>query len=97
MQTYKTFQPTKFDSKGLAADRLNIGEWLVLPCGRNRDSSLMEESNFDTALKMLGGESDNVEIHRFGHWACGWFEIIIVRPDTPQAAIAHQIESKLED
>jgi len=46
---------------------------------------------------MLGGESDTVEVHRFGHWGPGWYEIIIVHPDSPQAKIAYDIARSLED
>jgi hypothetical protein len=28
----------------------------------------------------MGGESSNVQVHRFGHWACGWFELILINP-----------------
>jgi hypothetical protein len=95
MKRYRDFQPTGFDPKGLAL--YDQQDWYVVPnCGRNRDSG-PEESNFFVALKMLGGESETVEVHRFGHWACGWFEIIIVNPDSPQAAIAEDIERCLAE
>ena len=91
MQTYSEFSPTGFDSKGLNADRYGIGSWLVLPTGQNRDSDDLEKSNFTNALEMLGGESEDVEVHRFGHWACGWFEIILV---TPVVRLAYPRERK---
>jgi len=85
MQTYSEYAPTSFDHKGLLLpDRQ---DWLVL-IGRNRDSECLVNSNFDCALAQLGGESDHVEVHNFGHWACGWLEIIIVKPDRPEAKIA---------
>lgn len=101
MQAYKTYQPTGFDAKGLNADIAGIGEYLVV-LGRNRDSSLLAQSNWDEALRLLGGESDNedgsgpVQVHRFGHWACGWFELLLVAPDSPQADIAQEIQDRLE-
>ena len=95
MQRYKEFRPTGFDCKGLALD--DRQEWFVLPCGRNRDSGCLDESNFACALKSLGGESDDVEVHRFGHWACGWFEIIIVRPESAAEKEARDIEAALAD
>lgn len=51
---------------------------LYVVMARNRDSDLLTESNWDCAVKQLGGESDNVVIHRFGHWACGWLEYLCV-------------------
>lgn len=95
MQTYGKYSPTQFDHSG--AFLPDQADWLVMPCGRNRDSQPLDESNFDNALELLGGESDDVEVHRFGHWGCGWFELIIVRPGTPAADIAHDIETRLEN
>ena len=98
MIRYKEFRPTQFDSKGLAADRLNIGEFYVLPCIRTRDSEVLEESNFHSALRMLGGESEEIQVHRFGHWGPGWFELILINPNAEdKVKIAEEIESALAD
>ncbi len=95
MQTYNEYRPTVFDNKG--AFLRAQGNWLVVPVIRTRDSGPLAESNFETALQSLGGESDNVEVHRFGHWGPGWFEIIIVKPESEQAAIAVDLENALAD
>ena len=94
MQTYSEYSPTGFDAKGLALP--DKQDWLVV-IGRNRDSDCLANSNFDCALKSLGGESDDCKIHSFNHWACGWLEIVIVRPDTACARIAEEIENSLSD
>jgi hypothetical protein len=96
MDTYKTFRPTQFDPAGLGlADQ---GHWLVAPVGQTRDSGCLEKSNFRCTLAALGGESDTVEVHRFGHWGPGWFEIIIIDPaDAARVAIAEDIERALAD
>lgn len=78
LTTYAEFAPTSFDRRG--AFLPERADWLVVPCGRNRDSRVLAESNFHVALERLGDESETVEVHRFGHWACGWFEIILVHP-----------------
>jgi hypothetical protein len=84
MQKYKDFQPTPFDSKAnfFSWDSEAIEDiqeyWVLL--SRNRDSDLLSESNFKKVLESLGGESDTVQIHRFGHWACGWYELLLVHP-----------------
>jgi len=96
MQPYKTFRPTGFDSPGLAADRLNIGEWLVLPVSQTRDSDTLSRSNFACAVQQLGA-SDDVQVHRFGHWGPGWYELILVRPDSPAQTVAEEIEAALEN
>jgi len=45
---------------------------------RCRDSGLVEESNFNSALKALNGESDTVKVIRSSHWAVGWIEVILI-------------------
>jgi hypothetical protein len=48
-----------------------------------RDSDLLEESNWDCILKQYPETFDEetnqgIRVVRFGHWACGWFEQIMV-------------------
>lgn len=98
MKTYKTFRPTGFDTAGLGCD--DQQDWLVHPCSHNRDSDCLTESNWDVSVKDLAKvdpEGLDHEIHRFGHWACGWFEIILVRPDTAAAKDAEETEAALEN
>jgi hypothetical protein len=72
-------------------------DWVVV-VGRNRDSDILSESNFASALEMLGGEGKNVEIARFGHWGCGWFELILVNPKSMKSLkVAYEIEKSLAD
>ena len=80
MKRYRDWRPTEFDRPGLAGDAEGIASWWVLLL-RSRDSSCLEESNFAAALAMLGGESETCEVHRFSHWACGWFEVILAAPE----------------
>lgn len=82
LQTFIEFQPTEYDRKGKGADFDNR-DWLVSSIQLNRDSGLIEKSNFETYIKGLTDiepEGDHWQIHRFGHWACGWFEIVILNP-----------------
>jgi len=81
---YKDFAPTCFDSKGgFLPDRQ---DWFVAPVSRNRDDGEpLTESNFETCLEILGGESETIEVHRFDHWGPGWFEIILVHPSKENA------------
>jgi hypothetical protein len=92
MRTYAEFRPTAFDCAGLALE--DRQGWLVAPCGHNRDSTLLAESNWAAQEKALP-EGDDVEVHRFGHWANGWFELTIVRPGSAAAKEAVEIESAL--
>ena len=63
----------------------------------HRDSELVEESNFWSALKMLNGESDTVKIIRFRHWAVGWIEMILIHEsDKESINKGNEIEKALE-
>lgn len=95
MQTYAKYSPTAFDHKGAFLD--DRQDWFVVPVGRNRDSGPYAESNFAAALELLGGESDDVEVHHFNHWGPGWLEIIIVRPGSEAQVKAEDIERRLEN
>lgn len=95
METYSKFAPTALDSPGAFLEERQ--DWLLAPVSRTRDSNCLAESNFAAALEALGGESDDVEVHRFGHWGPGWFEIILVRPGSPAEGIGAELERQLED
>jgi hypothetical protein len=96
MQRYREYAPTSFDQSG--AFLLDQGDWFVAPVGQNRDSECLDQSNFAVMLERLGGESDTVEVHRFGHWGPGWFEIIIIDPTTQsKVKIAADAERDLAD
>jgi len=59
----------------------NLSDYYVI-VGRNRDSNYVDQSNFDTATKLLGGENEpEVIIGHFGHWACGWVELLLIHKD----------------
>lgn len=100
MIRYSEFRPTQFDHNIELDGR---ADWFVCQCSHNRDSDDLSESNwhsqFDELVKASGGEldTDDWEIHRFGHWASGWFEIAIVRPDSPAFRVACDLERALED
>lgn len=95
LSTYSGHVPTVFDQHINLAGR---EDWLIVPVSRNRDSGLLDQSNFDMALQSLGGESDTVEVHRFGHWGPGWYEIIIVDPNDVKATKeADEIAAALAD
>ena len=65
---------------------------------RTRDSGLVEESNFQSALKALNGESDTVKVVRFSHWLCGWVEIILIHEsDVKSVDKGNEIEKALEN
>ncbi len=97
---FKDWEPSGLDSKD--SNYIDYGasksysSWLVGPC-KTRDAKLLEQCNFDCILKELGGEGDNVEILGFGHWVCGHYDLILVRPDTDQAIQLEHVVEALED
>lgn len=78
--------------------------WTFGPVGRSRDSDALERSNWDVVTQELLALAKNlpdgrqtVEVHRFGHWAVGWVEEIVVCPDDPDAlALQASWERNLE-
>lgn len=69
--------PSGFDSMSNYAGEIPDENWYVV-LTRTRDADVLSESNFETALTQLDGESDDVQIFRFGHWACGYWEALCV-------------------
>lgn len=88
--------PSGFDSLANYLGEIPEPEWLCV-LTRNRDSECLTESNWRCALEQLGGEGDNVQIDRFGHWACGWWEALSVKAGSPEHRIAQEITSSLSD
>lgn len=76
---YANYTPSGYDPQGaFLPDRQ---DWIVAPISRTRDTAdALTIANWKAQLTLLGGESETVELHRFGHWACGWFEIVLVHP-----------------
>ena len=90
------FNPSGLDSEANYAGDRPDPCWLCLMT-HNRDSELLTESNWDTALQQLGGEGDDVQIFRFGHWACGWWEALTVKAGTQSETVAQEIADALAD
>jgi RNA binding exosome subunit len=98
MITYHDFAPTAFDPAGHALpDRQ---DWLVFPISRTRDTDdPIDVSNWRVAVAAFKGvspEGRGWEIHRFGHWGPGWFEIILVNPRVKKCrACAEDMEKSI--
>lgn len=82
--------------------------WLIAPCGQNRDSDSLTRSNWEVQQRELEKLDESAaanhddytpiyEIHRFGHWACGWVELAIVKPGTTAAEYAQELADALAD
>src|SRR5690606_22515923 len=98
MQSYKDFRPTRFDHAGLGApDRQ---DWFVAPCAHHRGADTLTEANWAEQLARLESadpEGNDHEVHQFGHWACGWFEIVLVRPGSNCEAVCRDLEKSICD
>lgn len=98
LECYGDFRPTGFDSAGLGLD--DRQDWLVAPCSHNRDSGILARCNWESQLKAIEAadpSGEDHETHSFGHWACGWLEILIVRPGSSAKQAAEDIAARLED
>lgn len=89
---YSEYQPTQFDHHIRIEGREN---WILAPVSQTRDSGILARANFQAVLEDLGGESETLEVHRFGHWGPGWYEIIIVSPE--RAKEVEEWEAALEN
>jgi hypothetical protein len=98
LQRYKDFAPTPFDPKGLNLD--DQQDWLVSPVSVTRDTADHDytKSNWkviETELEKV--DPDNYQVHNFGHWACGWFDILIVKPGSLASETLVEFCNQLED
>lgn len=99
LPTLRQTRPTPFDRSPAdfraCEDR---GAWLVCPCSQTRDSDALERSNFEaqaSTLAVADPSGEDYEVHRFGHWGPGWYEIAIVRPDSKAHRAAREIAAAL--
>lgn len=59
---------------------------------QHRDSDTLTRSNFQVALKRLGGESETVLVIRDHHWAVGWIEFLYIHElDAKAVALGHEM------
>tara|TARA_R100000458_G_scaffold57613_2_gene64059 strand:- start:8 stop:523 length:516 start_codon:yes stop_codon:yes gene_type:complete len=90
--------PSGLDSLENYAGEIPEDKWHVL-LTRSRDSDILTQSNWRVALKKLdpSGKSVDVEIHRFGHWACGWWEALCVAKDSEAWETVMELHESLHD
>lgn len=92
---FADWRPTPHDARGLGSEGQE--DWRVLPVIITRDSGPLDASNFETAQRMLDDAGAEYEVHRFGHWGPGWFEIIVVSPNDAGLRAAGEIACALAD
>lgn len=77
------------------------GDWLIA-YSVHRDSDVLERSNFRSMERMLDEVDsvslrNDVDVERSSHWAVGWVDYLVVRPNTPTADEAEHLLAKLAD
>ena len=79
-------RPTQFDRRhGSFAAADPHANWFIV-MSQNRDSDALAKSNFECTTDLLKVFGDSAyTIHRFGHWGCGWYEVLLVNPDDENA------------
>lgn len=78
LETYDGFKPTGFDSHICS----ELDSFYIAPVSISRDASTLAQCNWDVVTEDILNRArhDETEIHRFGHWGCGWFEMLLIHP-----------------
>ena len=100
LRRYGDWAPTCFDVKGafLNGEEEDYSLWFVGPCLVTRDSAALETANYRAllaALEKVDPERVDHEERRFGHWGPGWYDIVLVRPDTAAAGALEECSRAL--
>lgn len=96
LESYSGHRPTVWDGHICS----ELDSFFIGPCSQSRNSNTLERVNFEQSSEAVLKVSQNeeTEIHRFGHWACGWYELLLIHPeDTEALKVASQIAAGLED
>lgn len=99
LQTIAQWRPTTHDAAlGDFSALARRQDWLVCPVMRTRGSDVLTRANWAAQDNALAAQAalDEVETHTFNHWACGWYELVIVKPNTRAHEIAAEIACSLE-
>lgn len=77
-------------------DGSDVYNWTSL-VGKHRDSGLLDISNFEVISEDVQKRfPDDVEVVRFGHWAVGWVDELMVRVYDAQGEITPAFEAAAE-
>lgn len=88
MKQLKDWNPTSWDSRSNYFDMSDgsYDNWYVAPVILTRDASILEQSNWQAACDILKADKlKTVQIHNFGHWACGHYDLILINPRNKKA------------
>lgn len=96
LDTYDGHRPTPWDGHICP----EFDTFYVAPISQNRDSGCQSRSNWTVGTEEIlkASQHDETEIHCFGHWACGWYEMLLIHPaDVPALRVAAAMAAALED
>ena len=87
--------PTGFDSaRNFSGDSDHLHDhYFVAPVSTSRDADILTRSNWDVVTDEIlkVARHNDTEIHRFGHWGCGWYEqLLIHKSDTEALKVAEE-------
>lgn len=91
-----TFRPSPLDPCLLD----DYKDYFYLPLLLSRDSEPLEQSNYEYAKEIIWEASNMGETTElsFGHWSCGWFNLIVIhQDDKPGIIAAINLVKALED
>jgi len=87
--------PSGLDSLANYMGDIPCPEWWVV-LTTSRDADTLTRSNFECAQEALKAFDEDVEVFRFGHWGCGWWEALCVREGTEAFKEGESIADSLE-
>jgi len=96
LNTYDGHRPTPWD--GHVCSELDA--FYMAPISQNRDSDCLTRSNWIVGTEEIlkASQHEETEVHRFGHWACGWYEMLLIHPaDLPALRVAAAMAADLEN
>lgn len=90
LQRWSADGPAGFDTANNYAGP-DIGAWYKAPVMLTSDPELLDRSNWEVVtrdllpLKTWVRESPTVAVRRFGHWAIGWYELLLIHESNEEA------------
>lgn len=82
MYTPRNLKKWQSDSNYLGTE---YTDYYIVACKSDSDQTVLQESNFAVALEELGGASDTVICACFKHFACGYFDLLLVHESDDKA------------
>lgn len=82
LEHWRVDGPTGFDSAANYSGP-HFSMYFQAPVAITRDADTLATSNWHVVTESIlkVAQHDATEIHRMGHWGCGWYEILLIHPD----------------